>query len=62
VLQNPNVTSAITGASRPEQLTDNLKAVDVVLEPAVMAKIDELLDGVSRFDPTFIGVPLTALV
>ena len=32
VLQNPNVSSAIIGASRPEQVTENVKAAGVVLE------------------------------
>ena len=32
VLQNPNVSSAIVGASRPEQVTENVKAAGVTLE------------------------------
>ena len=34
VLQNPNVAAAIIGASRPEQVVENVKAAGVVLEPA----------------------------
>ena len=43
VLQNPNVSSAIVGASRPEQVRDNVKASGVKLEPATMKQIDEVL-------------------
>ena len=41
-LKNPQVTSVITGASRPAQVVENLKALDVVpkLTPEVMARID----------------------
>jgi aryl-alcohol dehydrogenase-like predicted oxidoreductase len=41
VLANPAVTSAIIGASRPEQLTDTLAAIDLTLEPELKAKLDE---------------------
>jgi aryl-alcohol dehydrogenase-like predicted oxidoreductase len=51
VLQNPNVASAITGASRPEQVTDNVKAAGVTLEEDVLAKIDEVLGDVVQTDP-----------
>jgi aryl-alcohol dehydrogenase-like predicted oxidoreductase len=51
VLQNSNVSSAIIGASRPEQVTDNAAAAGVVLEPAVMKAIDEALNGVVTTDP-----------
>lgn len=47
VLKNPNVSSAITGASSPEQVYDNVKAIDAVdkLTPEIMAKIDEILEN-----------------
>jgi voltage-dependent potassium channel beta subunit len=51
VLQNQNVASAIVGATKPEQLEDSVKGVGVVLEPAVMAAIDEALDGSVERDP-----------
>jgi aryl-alcohol dehydrogenase-like predicted oxidoreductase len=41
VLANPAVTSAIIGASRPEQLTDTLAAINLALDPALKAKLDE---------------------
>jgi aryl-alcohol dehydrogenase-like predicted oxidoreductase len=52
VLANPNVASAITGASRPEQVTDNVKAAGVKLEQDVLDKIDEALGDVVSYDVT----------
>ncbi len=46
VLQNPNVASAIIGASRPEQVAENVKASGVVIPAELMARIDEVLGGV----------------
>ncbi|MEA2826638.1 MAG: hypothetical protein QOG43_1077 [Actinomycetota bacterium] len=46
VLREPNVASAITGASRPEQIDDNVGAVGVTLDPTTLAAIDEAVDGV----------------
>lgn len=51
VLQNPGVSSAIIGASRPEQVSDNVKAAGVVLEPTLLAAIDEVLGDVVTSDP-----------
>jgi len=51
VLQNPNVSSAIIGASRPEQVTDNVKAAGVKLDPAVMTAIDDVVGEVAERDP-----------
>jgi aryl-alcohol dehydrogenase-like predicted oxidoreductase len=51
VLQNPNVSSAIVGATRPEQLRDNAKAAGVKLESDVMKAIDEALDPIVERDP-----------
>jgi voltage-dependent potassium channel beta subunit len=47
---NPNVSSVITGASRVEQVTENMKALDVVpkLTPDVVERIEKLVEG--RFD------------
>jgi aryl-alcohol dehydrogenase-like predicted oxidoreductase len=50
-LQNPNVSSAIVGATRPEQLADNVKAAGVRLDAALLKAIDEVLDGVVERDP-----------
>jgi voltage-dependent potassium channel beta subunit len=46
-LKNPDVSTVITGASRVEQVYDNMKALDVVdrLTGDVMAEIEEILDN-----------------
>ena len=51
VLANQNVAGAIIGASRPEQVVDNAKAVDVTLDADVLAAIDDALGGVVQTDP-----------
>ena len=51
-LQNPNVSSAIVGATRPEQLEDNVKAAGVRLDTEVLKAIDDVLDGVIERDPS----------
>jgi aryl-alcohol dehydrogenase-like predicted oxidoreductase len=51
VLQNSNVSAAIIGASRPEQVRDNVKASGVRLEADLMKAIDAALDPVVERDP-----------
>lgn len=51
VLQNPNVSAAIVGASRPEQVTDNAKASGVTLDEATLKAIDEIVEPVVERDP-----------
>jgi aryl-alcohol dehydrogenase-like predicted oxidoreductase len=51
VLQNDNVASAIIGASRPEQVHDNVTAAGVKLGDDLLAKIDEVVDPVIERDP-----------
>jgi aryl-alcohol dehydrogenase-like predicted oxidoreductase len=46
VLGNPNVGAAIIGASRPEQVTENVKAVGTELDTELRNKIDDALAGV----------------
>jgi len=43
-LKNPNVSTVITGATRPEQVTENMKALGVAerLTPELMAQLDKL--------------------
>ncbi|MFS0734857.1 aldo/keto reductase family protein [Microbacterium sp. 1P10UB] len=50
VLQNPNVASALVGASRPEQLADTVKASGVRLDADTLAAIDEALGDVVEDD------------
>ncbi|WP_447006328.1 aldo/keto reductase family protein [Saccharothrix isguenensis] len=57
VLQNPNVASAIIGASRPEQVHENVKAAGVKLDEDLMTKIDEVLEGVVETDPRLTVTP-----
>ncbi len=52
VLQNPNVASAIIGASRPEQVHDNVAATGVRLEPDLLAAVDDVLAGHVERDPS----------
>jgi voltage-dependent potassium channel beta subunit len=51
-IANPHVTSTILGATREEQLAENLKALDVVklLTPEVHARIEEILQNKPSFD------------
>ncbi|MFC6043496.1 aldo/keto reductase family protein [Nocardioides hankookensis] len=51
VLQNDNVSAAIIGASRPEQVSDNVKASGVTLDDATLKAIDEIVDPIVERDP-----------
>lgn len=46
VLRQPNVASAIVGASRPEQVRANASASGLSLDASTLAAIDEALNGV----------------
>lgn len=54
-LKNPHVSSVITGASRPEQVRENMKALDVLekLTPDVMERIEGVLDNRPEPAPTY---------
>ena len=51
-ISNPNVTTAILGATKKEQLTDNLKALDVLklLTPEVLSTIESILGNKPTMD------------
>jgi aryl-alcohol dehydrogenase-like predicted oxidoreductase len=51
VLQHPNVSSAIVGATRPEQVHENVGAAGVKLDADLLAKIDDALGPVVVRDP-----------
>jgi voltage-dependent potassium channel beta subunit len=51
VLQNENVAAAIIGATRPEQVHDNVKAAGVRLDDDTLRRIDEALGDVVVRDP-----------
>jgi aryl-alcohol dehydrogenase-like predicted oxidoreductase len=59
VLQNDNVSAAIIGASRPEQVTENAKAAGVTLDAAALKAIDEVIDPVVERDPSKTQSPRT---
>jgi aryl-alcohol dehydrogenase-like predicted oxidoreductase len=58
-LQNPGVSAAIVGATRPEQVRDNAAASGVRLDPALMARIDDVLGPVIFTDPAATASPRT---
>jgi aryl-alcohol dehydrogenase-like predicted oxidoreductase len=51
VLQNDNVAAAIIGASRPEQVTENVKASGVTIPAELLARIDTILGDSVVSDP-----------
>lgn len=52
-LKNQNVSSVITGASRPEQIVENVKALKVIekMTPEIMTQIDEAVGEKTMLDP-----------
>jgi aryl-alcohol dehydrogenase (NADP+) len=52
VLAHPAVTSAIIGASRPEQLADSIKAAETPLSAELKQRLDELTHGYRMGDAT----------
>lgn len=59
VLQNPNVASAIIGASRPEQVNSNAKAAGMKLDGDILAKIDDAVGSLAERDPNLTSSPAT---
>ncbi len=57
VLQNENVSAAIVGASRPEQIGENVKALEIELEPDFVEAIEQVLAPATLFDPGFTFSP-----
>jgi aryl-alcohol dehydrogenase-like predicted oxidoreductase len=56
-LQNPGVSAAIVGASRPEQVRENTRASGVKLDDAALARIDEVMGPVIVRDPALTQSP-----
>jgi aryl-alcohol dehydrogenase-like predicted oxidoreductase len=54
-LKNPNVSSVITGASKPQQVTENMGALTVMdhLTPAMLERIEQILDNRPEPAPNF---------
>jgi aryl-alcohol dehydrogenase-like predicted oxidoreductase len=55
VLQNSNVSAAIVGASRPEQVAENVKAAGVQLSSDILKRIDDALGDVVTDDPAMVA-------
>lgn len=51
ILRQPGVSSALIGASKPEQVAENAKAVDTVLSADTLQQIEEILKPVADFAP-----------
>jgi 1-deoxyxylulose-5-phosphate synthase len=48
VLREPNIASAIIGATRPEQVSENAAASGLVIDPALFAKAETITAGIQR--------------
>lgn len=48
ILREPNVASAIIGASRPEQISENAAASGLTIDPAFFAKAEAIAAGIPR--------------
>ncbi len=57
VLRNPNVSSAIVGATRPEQIQANVKAVEIQLDDDLVAAIEAVLEPIATTDPKYTVCP-----
>lgn len=55
VLQNKNVSAALVGASRPEQVGENVKAAGVVIPDDALQAIEKALAGVATTDPALVA-------
>jgi aryl-alcohol dehydrogenase-like predicted oxidoreductase len=55
VLHNQGVSAAIVGATRPEQVAENVKASGVKLDHDVLRRVDEALGDVVQKDPGLTG-------
>jgi aryl-alcohol dehydrogenase-like predicted oxidoreductase len=57
VLQNPAVSAAIIGASRPEQVREDVRAAGARLDPALLRQIDDILGPEIMRDPELTESP-----
>ncbi|HSY16139.1 MAG TPA: aldo/keto reductase family protein [Jatrophihabitantaceae bacterium] len=60
VLQNENVAAALVGASRPEQVAENVKAAGVAIPADVLEKIDAILGDAVTSDPAIVATATPA--
>ncbi|KAG1716201.1 hypothetical protein ID866_941 [Astraeus odoratus] len=63
VARNPNTSTVILGATKPEHVVDNLKALDVIpkLTPEILDKIEDILKNKPAPEPAFGRPPLDHL-
>jgi aryl-alcohol dehydrogenase-like predicted oxidoreductase len=59
-LQNPNVSAAIVGATRPAQVRENAMAAGIRIPPALLQQVDDILEPIIESDPAQTMSPLTA--
>jgi len=52
ILRLPNVSSAIIGASHPQQIAENVKASEITLSQDMLHAIDEILADVASYEKT----------
>ncbi|RTE09379.1 aldo/keto reductase family protein [Paenibacillus whitsoniae] len=52
VLRQPGVSTALIGATKPEQIEENVNAIDVELNADTLEQIEEILKQVASFSPT----------
>jgi aryl-alcohol dehydrogenase-like predicted oxidoreductase len=57
VLQHPNVSAAIVGATRPEQVRENVRASGIRLDPELLQQIDAVLGDKVVRDPALTASP-----
>ncbi|GAB3186630.1 aldo/keto reductase family protein [Nesterenkonia suensis] len=62
VLQNPNVATALVGASRPEQIASNVTAAGVALDESTMEAIDSVIGHLAQDDPSLTTSPESRIV
>lgn len=55
VLQNDNVAAALVGASRPEQVTENVKAAGVVIPDELLGRVDQVLGDAVASDSALVA-------
>lgn len=51
ILRHPGISSAIVGASKPQQVEENVKAVDINLDHEVLKEIELILEEIKEFAP-----------
>ena len=56
VLHNPNISAALVGASRPEQLEDTVKASDITLSDDAYAAVNDALRPVAVIDLSLLHI------